>query len=84
MRALPEAEERTTEARSTQVYFQPKGSEYAEWPARRSCYCFIGEGVQKQARGPPETPPYTVARITTTQRPCLCTCVSFGGFINFC
>ncbi len=44
-------------ALSAQVYIQPKCSEYVVWPASRSGYGFIGEGVQKQARGPPEKPP---------------------------
>ncbi len=37
--------------RSAKVYLQTKDSEYVEWPARRRCYGFIGEGVQNQARG---------------------------------
>ncbi len=32
-------------------------SEYVEWPARRSCYGFICEDVQNQARGPPKNLP---------------------------
>ncbi len=48
---------KSIKAWSVQVYLHPKGSEYVEWPARRSGYGFIGEGVQKQTRGPPEKPP---------------------------
>ncbi len=31
-------------------------------------FSFIGEGVQKQARGSPEKSPQTVARVTATER----------------
>ncbi len=45
-----------------------KGSEYVEWPARRSYYGFLREDVQKQAKGPLEKSPLTVARVTATER----------------